>query len=222
MPDEIITRADARAKGLKRFFTGVSCRNGHVAERDVLLGKCVACALARGRKYDAAHSDTRGSARTMKWREQNPEKYEEYRTSERGRKAQRRGVRKWQRANREHTNAYRRAAIAADVGFRLRINLSGRINQAVRYVWGHKSAKTLEMIGCTIDELRKHLECQFQPGMSWKNYGYGAEKWHIDHILPCAIFDLTDPEQQRTCFHFSNLQPLWQPDNFRKNKRIEG
>jgi hypothetical protein len=105
------------------------------------------------------------------------------------------------------------------MNFRLRINIGGRINQAVRYVWGHKSARTLELIGCTIPELRTHLERQFTPGMSWDNYGYGDDKWHIDHIRPCASFDLTDPAQQRACFHFSNLQPLWQPDNFRKNKR---
>jgi len=50
--------------------------------------------------------------------------------------------------------------------------------------------------------------------MSWDNYGYRG--WHIDHIRPCASFDLTDPEQQRECFHYTNLQPLWWQDNLRK------
>ena len=50
--------------------------------------------------------------------------------------------------------------------------------------------------------------------MTWQNYGDG---WHIDHIHPCAAFDLTDPEQQKACFHWSNLQPLWAIDNFRKS-----
>lgn len=52
--------------------------------------------------------------------------------------------------------------------------------------------------------------------MSWDNYGRGGRKWQIDHIKPCAYFDLTKPEDQRKCFHYSNLQPLWQKDNLEK------
>lgn len=71
-----------------------------------------------------------------------------------------------------------------------------------------------ELIGCSPDELKKHLENQFQPGMTWDNHGlYG---WHIDHIRPCASFDLTDPEQQKQCSHYTNLQPLWAQDNLDK------
>jgi hypothetical protein len=159
-------------------------------------------------------------AKAVRWRAENPEKHLAYITSESGKESMRRGVRKWNKANRSHINAYRRTITESDMGFRLRINLAGRINQAVRYVWGYKSAKTLDLLGCTIEQLRAHLEKQFRPGMSWENYGYGADKWNIDHIRPCATFDLTDPVQQRKCFNFSNLQPLWQPDNFSKNKRF--
>lgn len=77
-----------------------------------------------------------------------------------------------------------------------------------------------EMIGCSLPELRDHLERQFQPGMNWGNYGFYG--WHIDHKKPISSFDLTDPEQQRTCFHFSNLQPLWAEDNLRKSDKIVG
>jgi hypothetical protein len=65
-----------------------------------------------------------------------------------------------------------------------------------------------------VEQLRQHLEAQFTDGMSWDNYG--RDGWHIDHIRPCASFDLTDPEQQRQCFHYTNLQPLWAADNIRK------
>ncbi len=51
--------------------------------------------------------------------------------------------------------------------------------------------------------------------MTWDNYG----KWQIDHKIPCASFDLTDPEQQKSCFHFSNLQPLWAKDNNSKGAK---
>ena len=54
--------------------------------------------------------------------------------------------------------------------------------------------------------------------MTWKNYGRNG--WHIDHILPCSSFDLTDPEQRRKCFHYTNLQPLWEIDNIRKSDKV--
>lgn len=53
--------------------------------------------------------------------------------------------------------------------------------------------------------------------MSWDNYGYRG--WHIDHIKPCASFDLTDPNQREQCFHFSNLQPMWAKDNLSKGAK---
>jgi hypothetical protein len=82
-----------------------------------------------------------------------------------------------------------------------------------------KSAPTMVLVGCTPDQLRAHLEAQFEPGMSWENYGLRG--WHIDHIRPCADFDLMDPEQQRQCFHYTNLQPLWAEDNIQKGARYE-
>ena len=80
-----------------------------------------------------------------------------------------------------------------------------------------KSAKTMELLGCSIEEFKHHLESQFLPGMSWENYGL----WHIDHRIPCSSFDLTESIQQRQCFHFSNQQPLWKQDNLKKgSKRV--
>ena len=77
-----------------------------------------------------------------------------------------------------------------------------------------KKDNTLNLVGCSIVRLRAHLENKFQPGMSWSNYG----KWHIDHIRPCASFNLSKATEQHKCFHYTNLQPLWAIDNLRKNK----
>jgi len=55
------------------------------------------------------------------------------------------------------------------------------------------------------------------PGQSFENYGTA---WHVDHIRPCASFDLSDPEQQRQCFHFTNLQPLWDEINLEKSDSL--
>lgn len=103
-------------------------------------------------------------------------------------------------------------------------NLRGRLCRVIQRQMGFKTDKTLALLGCSMDDFRIYLESKFESGMTWDNYGKGG--WEIDHIIPCAIFDFTNPDHQRRCFHFSNLQPLWAIDNRRKgskftNERIE-
>ncbi len=81
-----------------------------------------------------------------------------------------------------------------------------------------KSGRTTELLGCSIKELRAHLESKFLASMTWSNRGQFG--WHIDHIRPCSSFDLSDPLQQRECFHYTNLQPLWWLDNIKKGATI--
>lgn len=83
-----------------------------------------------------------------------------------------------------------------------------------------KSASTQQLLGCDASQLVQHLESQFDAGMSWENHG-GPFGWEVDHIKPCAKFDLTLPEQQRACFHYTNLQPLWKKDNLAKRSKYE-
>lgn len=101
-----------------------------------------------------------------------------------------------------------------DINFRLTVLLRGRLWKAISRE--SKQSSSLVLLGCSIEELKIHLEKQFTKGMTWENYG----KWHIDHIKPCCSFDLTDIEQQKICFHYANLQPLWAKDNIRKNGKI--
>jgi hypothetical protein len=99
-----------------------------------------------------------------------------------------------------------------DLNFRMLGNLRTRIYHAMKK--DTKGKKTKELLGCSIQEFKIYLESKFREGMSWDNYGkYG---WHIDHIIPCSMFDLTNFEQQQKCFHYSNLQPLWAIDNLKK------
>lgn len=81
-----------------------------------------------------------------------------------------------------------------------------------------KTERLKELVGCSIEKLRTHLENKFQPGMTWENYG---PVWHIDHIKPCRLFDLKDPDQVKACFHFKNLQPLFAKANRSKNRFFE-
>lgn len=121
----------------------------------------------------------------------------------------------WRITNKARLNAYRKQLRLSDPNFRIACTLRTRTSTLLRRCKATKSNSTLKLLGCSLEELRRHLTRQFQIGMSWKNYG----QWHIDHIVPCASFDLTQPIQQAKCFHFSNLQPLWAIDNLKKNKR---
>jgi hypothetical protein len=80
-----------------------------------------------------------------------------------------------------------------------------------------KKCKTFKYIGCSVAELKSHLENQFKNGMSWENYG----KWHIDHIIPRTHFDHNDESEIFKCWHYSNLQPLWASENIKKGNRIK-
>ena len=115
------------------------------------------------------------------------------------------------------TKAYRRRRdrMHNDPAFRNGSNIRTRINMALKH---HiKSQKTYELLGCTVEELKQYLESKFTNGMSWDNYGKGG--WHVDHIVPCSAFDLSDPVEQKQCFHYTNLQPLWEIENLLKSDK---
>ena len=101
-----------------------------------------------------------------------------------------------------------------DPAFKIKMTLSRRMRGLIK----KNGTRTVDLIGCSIDDLKKHLEAKFTDGMNWENYGRNG--WHIDHIRPCAGFDLTKKKQQKICFHYTNLQPLWEADNIRKGDKI--
>jgi len=153
------------------------------------------------RKCRAARQAARNKKKLQEMKE-NPEEYEKFRKKETRRQMD------WQTKRRYWNRPHRRIAE----------NLRKRIRNALKQANGTKSARTLELLGCDIEFLRQHLSNQFTEGMTWDNYG----EWHVDHIKPCAAFDLTDPEQQLQCFHYTNLQPLWAIDNLSKSDKWEG
>lgn len=113
---------------------------------------------------------------------------------------------------------YQKARLKADPLFRLASSLRCRMRLAFKSQRAEKTRATLDLVGCTKEELRQHLASQFRDGMTLENHG---KVWHIDHIRPCASFDLSDPNQVTLCFHYSNLQPLFAGENLRKKDRWE-
>lgn len=91
-----------------------------------------------------------------------------------------------------------------------------RVYKALKRFSATKTARTVELLGCTVPFFIDHIAGQFKAGMTWENHG---TVWEIDHIVPVVKFDLTDPAQQRACFHYTNCQPLIRSDNRSKGGR---
>lgn len=160
------------------------------------------------------------------WAKNNPEKrrisIQKYNYSEKGKaQARKRYLRlrenpEYLEKKRNHLKIWRSKRIKSDVQYRLMTRLRARMSKAVRTQKAYKKNSFVGLLGISIAKLRTHLEKQFQSGMTWENYG----KWHIDHRLPLASFDLTKRVEQERAFHFSNLQPLWAEDNQHKSAKV--
>jgi hypothetical protein len=214
----ILKYGEVRADG--RIFTGYSSKNG--------------------KRYPQWRKPEDHERRVLKTKERqvaanlSPEKAEHFRKVGAARNARRRAIKG------DHVNSLRRGAypveqeriLAKNAAWRkanwgkvsesrrrpqyaMAAKLRSRVIGALKNQKAKKSAGTIALIGCEWPVLLAHLEALFQPGMTWENHG----QWHIDHKQPCTSFDLTLPEQQRACFHYSNLQPLWAVDNLRKGNR---
>lgn len=127
--------------------------------------------------------------------------------------------RNYYQQHKEETNEQYKLRRQNNPNFRLSCTLRNRLWVALKRQNAHKAERTFKLLGCSVKQLMKHLESKFIHGMTWNNYGAG---WHVDHIKPCSAFDLTDPEQQKECFHYTNLQPLWARDNWSKGSYYEG
>lgn len=114
----------------------------------------------------------------------------------------------------QRVNEYQIQRRKEDEEFRLICNLRGRIKKVISR--NDRSKSTKKLLGCSINKFKQHLEDQFQEGMTWDNYG----EWHIDHVIPCNMFDQTCEYQRAVCWHYTNMQPLWAEDNISKSDKI--
>jgi hypothetical protein len=162
---------------------------------------------AYGRKGYAKNPE-KGKERSRKYRKLHPDKASA-------------ATKRWYKNNKDKVNIGRRKYLDknldAKIADRLRCRIRYALKAASNSVRITKSESTLKLLGCSMGRFGDYITAHFSPGMSWNNYG----EWEIDHIKPCASFDLTDDEQQRQCFHFTNLQPLWMKENRSKHCRTD-
>jgi hypothetical protein len=163
-----------------------------------------------------------------KWRAANPERAREVRRlSARRRYPDKRSDvqasnAKWAAANPEAVRVRKRVwksgKMASDASFRLGELLRSGVRKAVKQGW--RSGSAVRDLGCSIEDLKVHIESLFEPGMSWENWGSGDGEWSIDHIFPLAETDLTDRTQFLAAANWRNLRPMWHGDNIRKSDDV--
>jgi hypothetical protein len=152
--------------------------------------------------------------RNQEWRQKNPDKVKEYAIKH---------TNKWRKENREiyleKKRKWNKHLYENNINYKLGTLLRTRIWSSLKKQGLKKKDSTMSLVGCSKEELIKHLESQFKEGMNWENWSLNG--WHIDHIRPCSSFDLSDPAQVKECFHYSNLQPLWAIENLKKSDSWE-
>jgi len=181
-------------------------RETYAENRESVLAKQRAKYIPVEKKERPARKS--GAQRTKEYRLRHPEKIKA-------------AVAKYKAENPEKIRAWRRRHHhqgMTDPVFVIVKRLRTRLHDEVRFR-ARKTKKltsALNLVGCTREELKTWIESQFKPGMGWHN----RSEWHIDHKRPVASFDMMDLEEQKKCFHYTNLQPLWVSENTSKGSRF--
>lgn len=180
------------------------CKKSYVRKyRDQNIEVC----RERERLYSQANSKKR-NAKVKEFHLKNPGKSKEYQKRYTSKPEVKEKLRR-------DASVYMKKKISSCMVQRLKLICRSRIHIALRGVGEKKTTKTFETIGCSPGYLIKHLEEQFSEGMSWDNYG----EWHIDHIIPLCKGKTKEGILELS--HYTNLQPLWAEDNFKKGGRYE-
>lgn len=209
-----------RPRKSKYFLICTHCESPYVAKspKSKYCNDCRRKEVAARRVRDYWKSPEQNRQYSEQWRAENPDYMKE-----------------WRKDNLEHCQSYaeeyrknnpevferarRKQLKRTDPNYKIARNIRSRVHQALKRQRKSTRESVLKHLGCTISELKQHLENQFQSGMTWDNYSHTG--WHVDHIKPLSLFDLGDEEQLKEACHYSNLQPLWAEDNIRKSNKYE-
>lgn len=189
--------------------------------KDGLKSYCNECRKIESKKYRNENSEKRKETlkkfyennkekellRFKKYRKENPEKRKETCT-------------KYNKNNREKINEsarlWKKNARLNNPIYKLISNLRERTKDYLTYKVVNPSSSIKDIVGCSPEFLKEHIEKQFKDGMTWDNYGFYG--WHIDHIIPLSSAK-NEEELYKLC-HYTNLQPLWAKENLSKGSKI--
>lgn len=165
------------------------------------------CASCDNEFNPLRRNQDKSKQRVKRWRENNKEKYLQ-------------NQRNWKKNNPDKVREKNKRSNAKKMsipGWKLSSNVSRSIRKHLAS--GAKAGRKWEtLVGYTIEQLTKHLEKQFQPNMSWENYG----KWHIDHKIPLSVHNFSSPKDIdfKRAWSLKNLQPMWAVDNIKKHAKL--
>jgi len=200
------------------------CEYGkHRAQWDGLRLRCKECNCAQTARYRQNNPEKvkrskkrSGALYRKKNRDKQLEYLRKYRRNHRDKIIA--SQKRWYKKNCDLIRKKKKERYYSDPAFRITMTMRGRVYDALK--GKRKSASTMKLVGCTAGFLKTYLEKQFVDDMTWENYGKGAGKWSVDHMMPCASFDLAEKDEQLKCFHYTNLQPLWEEINLAKFNHI--
>lgn len=186
------------------FYKSSESKDGHKYQ-------CKKCQkIERNKRYNEKKNYI--LSKNKEWRKNNPEKIREYwKKSSVKRKDY---FKQYRIKNRDKRSLYNKNLEATNLDYKIGQRLRHRLYNALKSKGIKKLYKTMDLLDCNMEEFKSHLQSQFKNGMTWENYG----KWHIDHIKPCTNFNLKNTDDQKLCFHYTNMQPLWATDNLHKWK----
>jgi hypothetical protein len=199
--------------GPEKFWTMKKCLKCNIekpiiqfykktAEKDGRHRYCNVCMKEEKKQYYSENKSKRADYYKT-YREQNKEYFNNYSNNHYHTKKEL--YREWNK-NKYHT----------DPSFRIKHVTSARIFEALKTYQTLKRDRTIEYLGCTMEEYTQYLEYSFTSEMSWDNYG---TYWEIDHIQPVDSFDLNIEENLYKCFHYLNTQPLEKDKNREKSNK---
>lgn len=182
-------------------------------------GRCKACLAEFNHGYYLRNKE-KIAANSREYIRNHPEMYRKaalgyyYRNKDKCREWNRR----WIKRNLKYLSEKMNLKYRTDIQHALRMRFRSRIHSALkrRNASLKKLKPTMELIGCDRETMFRHIESLFKDGMSWENRG----KWHIDHVVPLAKFDLTIESERLLAFNYKNTQPLWASENHAKGCRV--
>jgi hypothetical protein len=216
---KIITRNEARRIQQKWYYTGISCKNGHIDKRYVNTGICYGCKRSLNKICNVRHPDTLKKISKRGYKNNRDQKLKNSKTwVENNREKSNKYKNNWKINHREqHLKQAREYASnrRKDPHYRLSKNMSKAIWECLKN--NKKQFSWLKFVNFSLNDLIVHLESKFTPEMTWENYG---TYWHIDHVKPLSWFDLKT--EFNDAWTLSNLQPLEATKNLSKNNRYIG